>query len=87
MSSPQFSLLFSLKAKKQLKTLAPSWQKQYYKAFQLLAIQGPQYRSLRTHYYRLKDRKVWGSSASMFLRFYWDYAEKATILILFLSNH
>lgn len=83
----KFCLVLAPKAKKQLTTLSPSFRKQYEKAFQLLSSKGPAYRSLRTHRYQQHGCEIWGSSASMFLRFYWNYRGKETIEIVALGSH
>jgi hypothetical protein len=84
---PNFCLVIAPKAKKQLTNLSPSFRKQYEKAFQLLCSKGPSYRSLRTHRYQQRGCDIWGSSASMFLRFYWIYVERETIEIVALDSH
>ncbi|WP_013334943.1 hypothetical protein [Gloeothece verrucosa] len=86
-SIPLFSLQFTHKAQKQLKSLSPQVRQQYQKAFHLLSTQGTHYRSLRTHRYQQKKSTIWGSSASMFLRFYWKYQDSSVILIIFLGSH
>lgn len=83
----KFRLLIVPKVKKQLKQLPHPIQKQYYKAFQLIATFGPSYRSLRTHRYKGKKGEFWGSSASMALRFYWEYVGERTILVARISSH
>lgn len=83
----QFHLIFSSKVQQQLEELSPQDQKQYHKAFQILTESGPAYRSLRTHRYRYKGGEIWGSSASMAKRFFWQYAEDRTILITSLDSH
>lgn len=86
-SIPLFILKFTPKSQKQIKSLSLQFRQQYQKAFQLLSSQGPHYRSLRTHRYHQKKGTIWSSSASMFLRFYWDYEDASIILILFLDSH
>ena len=83
----KFQVSFSSKVIKQLQQLPLSTQKQYDKAFQLIATEGPAYPSLRTHRYQLKKREIWGSAASMALRFYWDYAGVRSILVISISSH
>ncbi|MBW4629033.1 MAG: hypothetical protein KME49_26885 [Brasilonema octagenarum HA4186-MV1] len=83
----KFSLIFTLKAQKQLDALCPKDRKQYDKAFQILAESGSTYRSLRTHRYKHKGCETWGSAASMAKRFYWNFMEERTILITGLSSH
>lgn len=83
----KFQLLFTPKVRKQLKSLPPKVQKQYDKAFQIVASEGTGYRSLRTHRYKQKNGEIWGSSASMSLRFYWDYVGERTILVTGLDSH
>lgn len=83
----KFRLRFSPKVKKQLKSLPVQVQKQYRKAFKTIASEGPEYRSLRTHRYRHKKGEVWGSAASMALRFYWEYAGEKTISIEEIDSH
>ncbi|MDB9512475.1 hypothetical protein PN499_14885 [Kamptonema animale CS-326] len=83
----KFRLRFSRQVKKQLKSLPVKVQKQYHKAFQTIASEGPEYRSLRTHRYRYKKGEVWGSAASMALRFYWEYAGEQTISIEEIDSH
>jgi phage-related protein len=83
----KFRLRFSPKAKKKLKSLPVKVQKQYRKAFKTIASEGPEYRSLRTHRYRHKTGEIWGSAASMALRFYWEYAGEKTIAIEEIDSH
>lgn len=83
----KFRLLIAPKVKKQLKQLPQPVQKQYHKGFQIIATFGPSYRSLRTHRYKSKNGEIWGSAASMALRFYWDYAGERTILVTAISSH
>ena len=83
----KFRLRFSPKVQKQLKSLPVQVQKQYHKAFQTIASEGPEYRSLRTHRYRHKKSEIWGSAASMALRFYWEYAGEQTISIQEIDSH
>ncbi|OCQ91002.1 hypothetical protein BCD67_00250 [Oscillatoriales cyanobacterium USR001] len=83
----KFRLHFTPKVRKQLRLLPLQVQKQYDKAFQIIASEGPEYRSLRTHRYRYKKGEVWGSAASMALRFYWEYAGEQTILIEGIDSH
>ena len=83
----KFRLRFSPKAKKQLNSLPVKVQKQYRKAFKTIASKGPKYRSLRTHRYRHKKGEVWGSAASMALRFYWEYAGEKIIAIQEIDSH
>lgn len=83
----KFQITFSPKALEQLQQLPLKVQKQYDKAFQLIATEGPTYRSLRTHRYRQKKGEIWGSAASMALRFYWEYAGKQTILVVAIDSH
>jgi hypothetical protein len=83
----QFHLIFASKAQQQLNELSLQDRKQYHKAFQLLTESGPAYRSLRTHRYRYKGGEIWGSSASMAKRFFWQYLENKTILITSLDSH
>ncbi|MDY6940257.1 MAG: hypothetical protein SWY16_21700 [Cyanobacteriota bacterium] len=75
------------KVKKQLSSLPKKTQKQYRKAFSILSQQGPSYRSLRTHRYQQRNGQIWGSSASMRLRFYWDYAGRRIIKIVAIDSH
>lgn len=83
----KFQVVFTPKVSKQLKQLPLPVQKQYDKAFQLIAKEGPSYRSLRTHRYKCKNGEIWGSAASMALRFYWDYEEEKTILVMAIDSH
>lgn len=83
----KFQIMFSPKVIEQLQKLPLKVQKQYDKAFQLIATEGPTYRSLRTHRYRQKKGEIWGSAASMALRFYWEYAGKQTILVVAIDSH
>ena len=83
----KFQVLLTAKVEKQLKQLPLQVQKQYDKAFELIASEGPNYRSLRTHRYQVKKGEIWGSAASMALRFYWDYAGEKTILVMGISSH
>jgi hypothetical protein len=84
----KFRLIFSSKAEKQLDVLPSLDRKQYDKAFEYFANNGPAYRSLRTHRYRGTDGDIWSSSASMAKRFYWLYMEEEqSILITHLDSH
>jgi hypothetical protein len=83
----QFRLIFTSKAQQQLDKLSFPDRKQYDKAFGMLCQFGPSYRSLRTHRYRYQGGDIWGSSASMAKRFYWQYLEERTILVTGLSSH
>jgi phage-related protein len=83
----KFRLRLAPKVKKKLKSLPVKVQKQYCKAFQTIAFEGPDYRSLRTHRYRQKKGEIWGSAASMALRFYWVYAGEQTISIEGIDSH
>lgn len=83
----KFRLRFSPKVQKQLKSLPVKVQKQYRKAFKTIASEDPEYRSLRTHRYRHQKGEVWGSAASMALRFYWKYAGEQTISIEEIDSH
>ena len=83
----KFRLVIAPKVKKQLKQLPQSVQKQYNKGFKLIAIFGPSYRSLRTHRYKHLGDEIWGSSASMALRFYWEYVGERTIRVIGISSH
>lgn len=83
----QFRLVLTSKAQQQFDKLSLQDRKQYDKAFQMLSEFGPSYRSLRTHRYRYKGGDIWGSSASMAKRFYWQYLEERTILVTGLSSH
>lgn len=83
----KFQIIFTPKVKKQLKSLPPQIRQQYDKAFQLVESEGLGYRSLRTHRYQQKNGKIWGSSASMSLRFYWDYVGERTILVTAIGSH
>jgi mRNA-degrading endonuclease YafQ of YafQ-DinJ toxin-antitoxin module len=85
--TPNFQLAFTKKVTKKLKSLPAETRKQYEKAFKLLASEGPSYRSLRTHRYHQKHQDIWGSSASMALRFYWDYTAEKKILVTYLTSH
>jgi hypothetical protein len=87
LTTSKFRLIVTLKAQKQLDALPTQFRLQYDRAFQRLSSQGPAYRSLRTHRYLQQGREIWGSSASMFLRFYWDYAGEESILIVALDSH
>ncbi|MGD2184401.1 hypothetical protein [Lusitaniella coriacea] len=86
-SQLKLRLTLTPKVRKQLAALPQKYRKQYIKAFQLLLSQGPAYRSLRTHRYRHRGGEIWGSSASMFLRFHWKYAAERTIQVMALSSH
>ncbi|GAA6619729.1 hypothetical protein [Scytonema sp. NUACC26] len=83
----KFRLIFVGKVQKQLDSLSSKDRKQYDKAFECLANNGPVYPSLRTHRYRCKDDDIWSSSASMAKRFYWRYMEEHSILITHLDSH
>ncbi len=83
----KFSLIFTSRAKQQLEILSPKDRNQYKKAFQTFSNYGPAYRSLRTHRYRYKGGDIWGSSASMAKRFYWEYRETKIILIASIDSH
>jgi hypothetical protein len=83
----KFRLIFTAKVSKELKQLPLPVQKQYDKAFQLMTAEGPSYRSLRTHRYKCKNAETWTSSASMALRFYWEYQGEQTILVMAIDSH
>jgi hypothetical protein len=83
----KFSLIFSAKVQKQLDDLLPKDRKQYDKAFNIFANNGPTYPSLRTHRYRPLGEDIWSSSASMAKRFYWRYTEDESILITHIDSH
>nr|WP_322657139.1 hypothetical protein [Dendronalium sp. ChiSLP03b]MDZ8203466.1 hypothetical protein [Dendronalium sp. ChiSLP03b] len=83
----KFRLIFAAKAQKQLDSLSSKDRKQYDKAFECFANNGPTYRSLRTHRYRCQDGDVWSSSASMAKRFYWRYMEEQNVIITHLDSH
>ncbi|OKH31347.1 hypothetical protein NIES2119_28840 [[Phormidium ambiguum] IAM M-71] len=83
----KFEVLVTPKVKKELAALPLKVQKQYHKAFQVFAKEGPIYRSLRTHCYKQKKGEIWGSSASMALRFYWEYQAEKTILVIAIDSH
>jgi hypothetical protein len=85
--SVRFCLIFSPKAEKQLDDLPEKDRKQYDKAFQCFACNGPAYRSLRTHRYRSQDGDIWSSSASMAKRFYWRYMEGEKIEVTHVDSH
>jgi hypothetical protein len=57
----KFRLVFTLQVQKQLDDLSSKDRKQYDKAFECFANNGPSYRSLRTHRYRCKDGDIWSS--------------------------
>jgi phage-related protein len=83
----KFRLIFATKAQKQLDLLSSKDRKQYDKAFECFANNGPTYRSLRTHRYRCQNCEIWSSSASMAKRFYWHYMEEQSIIITHLDSH
>ncbi|WP_026735500.1 hypothetical protein [Fischerella sp. PCC 9605] len=83
----KFRLIFTAKAQKQLDALSPKDRKQYNKAFECFANNGPVYRSLRSHRYRCKDGDIWSSSASMAKRFYWRYSEEQSIEVTHIDSH
>lgn len=83
----KFRLIFTAKAQKQLDALSPKDRKQYNKAFECFANNGPAYRSLRSHRYRCKDGDIWSSSASMAKRFYWRYTEEQSIEVTHIDSH
>lgn len=87
MQALKFNLLFTSKAEQQLDSLPRKDRALYEKAFQLLSTYGPGYRSLRTHRYLKKDNEIWGSSASMSKRFFWDYLEEGIIQVKSLGSH
>lgn len=83
-----FRVTLLKQAKKQLSGLPLAKQNRYRRSFVLLAEHGPKYASLRTHrYFYQGKRTVWGSSASMALRFFWRYREDRLIVVLHLSSH
>lgn len=84
-----FRLAFTAAVKRQLKALPPQQRDRYEKAFALLALQGPAYPSLRTHRYARtgKTPEIWGSSASMRLRFFWSFSGEGAISISRLGAH
>jgi hypothetical protein len=83
----KLSLIFAAKVQKQLDDLSPKDRKQYDKAFEIFANNGPAYPSLRTHRYRCKSGDIWSSSASMAKRFYWCYADDESILVTHIDSH
>ncbi|TRT90409.1 MAG: hypothetical protein EWV49_00680 [Microcystis aeruginosa Ma_QC_Ch_20071001_S25] len=83
----QFSLILSARVTEQLNSLPLKTRDRYCKAFYLITSLGPEYRSLRTHRYHERGGKLWGSSASMSLRFYWYFQEKKTIVVVRLDSH
>ncbi|PMB14261.1 hypothetical protein CEN40_14635 [Fischerella thermalis CCMEE 5205] len=83
----KFRLVFTDKVQKQLDDLSSKDRKQYDKAFECFANNGPSYRSLRTHRYRCKDGDIWSSSASMAKRFYWRYTEEQSIEVTNIDSH
>jgi hypothetical protein len=82
-----FRLVFTLQAQKQLDALSAKDRKQYNKAFECFANNGPAYRSLRSHRYRCKNGDIWSSSASMAKRFYWRYTEEQSIEVTHIDSH
>jgi hypothetical protein len=87
LQSVKFCLMFASKVQKQLDDLPPKDRKQYEKAFECFANNGPTYPSLRTHRYRCKDSNIWSSAASMAKRFYWHYTEEKSILVTHIDSH
>jgi phage-related protein len=85
--SAKFRLIFTAKVRKQLDSLSVKDRKQYDKAFDCFANNGPTYRSLRTHRYRSKNGDLWSSAASMAKRFYWRYMEEQSVVITYLDSH
>ncbi|MEG3899306.1 MULTISPECIES: hypothetical protein [unclassified Microcoleus] len=85
--TPKFQLAFTKQVTKKLSFLPLPARKQYEKAFKLLETEGPSYRSLRIHRYKQKTGDIWGYSASMALRFYWDYRAEIEILVTNLTSH
>jgi phage-related protein len=83
----KFYLTFADKVQEQLELLSSKDRKQYDKAFEIFAENGPGYRSLRTHRYRSKVGEIWSSSASMAKRFYWRYEEEKTIVVTHIDSH
>ncbi|BAU08376.1 hypothetical protein NIES592_01165 [Fischerella major NIES-592] len=83
----KFRLVFTLQVQKQLDDLSSKDRKQYDKAFECFANNGPSYRSLRTHRYRCKDGDIWTSSASMAKRFYWRYSSSQSIEVINIDSH
>ncbi|WP_337886231.1 hypothetical protein [Fischerella thermalis] len=83
----KFRLVFTDKVQKQLDDLSSKDRKQYDKAFECFANNGPSYGSLRTHRYRCKDGDIWSSSASMAKRFYWRYTEEQSIEVTNIDSH
>ncbi|AMW28680.1 hypothetical protein [Arthrospira platensis] len=82
-----YSLTLNYKAYKQLKALPLKSQQRYSKAFDLLQNFGAKYPSLRTHRYYQNGKVIWSSSASMALRFYWDYTALRSIEVIGLDSH
>ncbi|MEH2104383.1 MAG: hypothetical protein V7K76_32545 [Nostoc sp.] len=85
--SVKFCLIFAAKVQKQLDDLPKKDRKQYEKAFECFANNGPVYRSLRTHRCRTKQGDIWSSAASMAKRFYWRYREGEMIEVTHLDSH
>jgi len=83
----KFRLVLTSKVQKQLDSLSTKDCKQYDKAFECLANNGPTYRSLRTHRYHSKDGDIWSSSASMAKRFYWCYKSEQIIEVTHIDSH
>ncbi len=83
----KFSLVLTSKVQKQLDSLSPKDCKQYDKAFECFANNGPAYRSLRTHRYCSKDGDIWSSSASRAKRFYWRYKSAQMIEVTHIDSH
>jgi hypothetical protein len=83
----KFHLVFTAKAKKQLDDIPKKDRKQYDKAFECFANNGPAYPSLRTHRYRTKQGDTWSSSASMAKRFYWRYLQKQVVEVMYVDTH
>lgn len=83
----KFRLIFTAKVQKQLDDLPQKDRRQYDKAFVCFALNGPSYRSLRTHRYRSHQGDIWSSSASMAKRFYWRYKSENKVEVTHLDSH
>jgi len=82
-----FRVILRKRVRKRLGRLPEPTQVRYRRSFALLARRGPSHRSLRTHRYLVHGRTVWGSSASMALRFFWRFGDRDSIVVTRLDSH
>lgn len=82
-----FRVILRQRVRQRLGCLPQRERVRYQRSFRLLAHCGPSHRSLRTHRYRVHGRTVWGSSASMALRFFWRFSDRGSIVVVRLDSH